>query len=133
MAEYFRRGAYSDGLRELTIAVVQKVAAEYNVQLDQVPQARLAPARASEATQVSPILLAIVIIIVILIIVYINSQRGTVHRAAVDGMAEVCPAAAGPGAAGRAVEVIGAAAAVHSAAEEGPGAAAPSQVGDVIE
>lgn len=74
-AEYFRRGDYNDGLRELTIAVVRQVAAEYGVTISGVPAARFAPPAHDGGSTTANVVLALVLLTIVLLVVYANSRN----------------------------------------------------------
>lgn len=74
-AEYFRRGDYNDGLRELTIAVVRQVAAEYGATITGVPASRFAPAAHAQGEQTATLILALVIVVFVLVVIYVGNRN----------------------------------------------------------
>jgi uncharacterized protein len=66
VADYFKRGAFAEGLREITLTVLQKVATEYGVTItDAQPAHAIAQ---QHATTLSPLSLLIVVLVVLFLI-----------------------------------------------------------------
>ncbi len=78
VADYFHRGAFANGIRELVISVVNKVAAEYGTKIEGLPPPRIVPQAMDEnagPADVGTALMLIVIVLVVLYILYLQQNR----------------------------------------------------------
>ncbi len=76
-SDYFRRGAYAEGCRELVVAVVRKVAAEDGKTIANTLPRSVAPFE--QVTTVSPLVL-VVILLVVFGLVALGLRRGWISR-----------------------------------------------------
>ena len=81
--DYFRRGAFAEGARELVVAVVQKVAGEYGKTIAGAVPARFAPAQRQEL-QVN-LALIVIVVLVMLALYWWAMRRGWIDASGRSG------------------------------------------------
>jgi uncharacterized protein len=75
--QYFRKGQYAEGLYEMTLSVVNKVAADDGVKISDLPEAKIMPRAGAQGF--FPVCMMILPFIFIVWIIWM-SKRNTLHR-----------------------------------------------------